>query len=150
MDWNEALRRIRAGEDVQAVLDEKDRIENADFVAYLRREGRPDLAEHYLARIKDIESGVYGARNCWHALSKAQRTALAVAQEQGGRLQRCGKEYRVRDRIWHHQPIRVATMRNLCARDLMTWEGGAFDPEAVVVLTERGRFVLKHGAGDGP
>lgn len=145
MKWAEALRRIADGEDEQAVLEEKIKADNEDFVEYMRREGRPDLAERYQERIKSINSGVYGAKACWSALSEAQRCALGVAASLGS-LARRGKEYGFAGskRTWPH-PIRVATIRNLCARDLMAWDGGAFDPEAVAVITERGRFVLKHG-----
>lgn len=146
MSWNEALRRIASGEDVEAVLDEKSGQENAAFVEWMRTEqGRPDLAESYLVRVRDIETGVHGARGCWHALSLAQRRILAEADRNGGRLERAGKEYRHGARNQPYKPVYVATIRNLCSRDLMAWDGGAFDPEAAVVVTERGRFVLKHG-----
>jgi hypothetical protein len=41
---------------------------------------------------------------------------------------------------WNEAVRRIAaTIRNLCARDLLAWDGGAF------AVTERGRFVLRHG-----
>jgi hypothetical protein len=45
---------------------------------------------------------------------------------------------------WAGKPIYARTLRNLCARNLMAWDGGAFDPEAVAVITENGRFVYQH------
>jgi hypothetical protein len=147
MNWDEALRRIAAGEDVQAVLDEKSLIQRAEFVSYLLSLRRGvDLADEYLAKIKEIETGVHGARACWSALTEPQQRALRIADDVGGRLERMGnKEYRHHGkRVWPH-PIRVSTIRCLCSRELMAWDGGAFDPEAVAVITERGRFVLKHG-----
>lgn len=47
---------------------------------------------------------------------------------------------------------RLDTVRNLAARELVAWDGTAFDPEARAVLSERGRFVVRHGqaeASDG-
>jgi hypothetical protein len=147
MSWDETMRRIAAGEDVQAVLDEKSERESTEFAEWMRtKQGRPDLADKYLARVREIETGVYGARACWHALSLAQRRILIEANQHGGRLDRVGKEYRHKARNQPYKPVYVATVRNLCERDLMAWDGGAFDPEAAAIVTERGRFVLKHGA----
>lgn len=88
---------------------------------------------------------------CWHSISPAQRRALQYAAANEGRLERSflSKRYICRDPLSpdSETPIRVRTIRNLCARDLLAWDGGAFDPEAAAVITERGLFVLKHGAG---
>ena len=140
------MRRIANGEDVEAVLDEQAAADNAEFVAYMRSCGRPDLADNYLAKVREIDSGVYGARVTWSALSMAQRRALQEANLYGGVVERVGKQYRHKARQQPYKPVYVATIRNLCARDLMAWDGGAFDPEAAAVVTERGRFVLKHGS----
>jgi hypothetical protein len=145
MSWDEAVKRIAAGEDIEAVLDERSAAEAASFVGYLRSEGRPDLADKHQALVREIDTGIYGARATWHALSVAQRRTLAEAASSGGRVDRVGKDYRHKNRNQPYKPVYVATIRNLCARDLMSWDGGAFDPEAVAVVTERGRFVLKHG-----
>lgn len=40
---------------------------------------------------------------------------------------------------------RLATVRNLAARGLVDWDGGAFDPERRAVISELGRFVLAKG-----
>ena len=148
ISWDDAIRRIASGEDAEAVLDEKLAAETSDFVNYLRSIGRPDLAESHLARVREIDSGVYGARNTWHSISVAQRQALAEAAEHGGRLDRVGKEYRHKG-ARPDRPIYVATVRNLCSRALMAWDGGAFDPEAAAVITERGVFILKRGGSAG-
>jgi hypothetical protein len=33
----------------------------------------------------------------------------------------------------------------MAARGLLDWDGGAFDPEAAVTMSEQGRFVLAKG-----
>lgn len=145
MSWEEAVRRIAAGEDTEAVLDEKSAAERAEFIEWLRREAGDEAADRHLAKMREIDTGVYGARGCWAALSLAQRRALAEAERHGGRLDRVGKEYRHSARDQSYKPVYVATVRNLCARELMAWDGGAFMPEDAAVVSERGRFVLKHG-----
>lgn len=146
MSWEEALRRIRAGEDVQAVLDQRLADERDEFVAWLREEAGDEAAERHLVKVRDIDTGVYGARMCWQSISYAQRRALSDAHKHGGRFDRVGKQYRDRDRNQPYKPVYVSTVRSLCARELMAWDGGALDPEAAAVVTERGRFVLEHGA----
>lgn len=118
--------------------------------------GRPDLVARFDAKMRDIETGVYGARNCWHSISPAQREALRFAASVGRRLiwkpllghapMYAPETY---DGRYASRPIRKPTMRNLCARELMAWDGGAFDPEAAAIITERGLFVIKHGPPDG-
>ncbi len=116
----------------------------------LREAGRDDLLAEFDRKMRDIDTGVEGVRNCWHSISRAQRSALIDAARHGGRLVREDKEYRHpgRSPIW--TPIRVRTVRVLCAHELLAWDGGAFDPEAAAVITERGLFVLKHGGGMVP
>ena len=145
MTWDEALKRIAAGEDTLAVLDEKSNAEQAEFVAWLRRESGDQAAERHLAKMREIDTGIYRARGTWHALTVSQRRILAEAAQHGGRVDRVGKEYRHANRDQPYRSVYAATIRNLCARDLMAWDGGAFDPEAAAVVTERGRFVLEHG-----
>jgi hypothetical protein len=148
--YSDAMRR-GDHEEAARVLDQNDVDEIASFVAFLRDElGRPDQAERYIQKMKEIDSGRYGARNTWRSISATQRRALLTAFAHGGRFERVGKEYRHRDRNQPRQPVRVATLRNLCSRDLFAWDGTVFDPEAVAVLTERGRFVIEHGPTTDP
>lgn len=108
--------------------------------------GRPDLVEALDRNIKDVRNGVAIARSTWHSLSPAQRRALQYA----------GKRTRLKYRHSYcglgeaEAPITKPTMRNLCRRELMAWDGGAFDPESAAVLTERGRFVLKIAGQNKP
>lgn len=112
---------------------------------FLLDEGRPDLLAEYDAKMRDLDSGVMGAQSTWHSISATQRRALTEAAEHGGKLVRVGKEYRHGARNQPYKPIYVKTVRNLCSRDLLAWDGGAFDPESAAVVTERGLFVLSHG-----
>ena len=125
--------------------DERDQPQRAAFVAYLQSDGHAVAADDYLAKMREIDNGISGARGCWAAMTATQRRALTEANIHGGRLDRDGKGYRHASRNQPYRPIYAASVRNLCRRDLMAWDGGAFDPEASAVVTERGRFVLKHG-----
>jgi hypothetical protein len=136
------MQRIRAGEPALDVIEEVTAAHQADFRDWLMKEC-PNQVASYDARMRDIAMGTCGARNCWHSLSHTQRRALTEASRHGGKLVRVGKEYRHAARHQPYIPIYVATVRVLCAHELMAWDGGAFDPEAVAVVTERGSFVLK-------
>jgi hypothetical protein len=158
MNWIEVYRRIAAGEEVEHVLDEKSAADRASFRGYMLDLGRTDpravaaLAEYDKA-MRDLDTGVMGARATWAALSRVQRKILALAAANGGTLERNGKVYHVRWGVADLSmlSIRVSSIRALAARDLFAWDGGYLDPEAAVVLTERGRFVLAHGReGDSP
>lgn len=132
--------------DVHFLLDREQQKRRTRVDAMLREEGRPDLADDLAANLRDVDSGVSGARNVWHSISSAQRHALQyAANAAGGQIERVGKEYL--DRLWTlpDRRIHAPTIRALCLHELMAWDGGLPDPEAAVVVTERGRFVLKHG-----
>ena len=113
----------------------------------LRAEGRHDLVEKLDSTLRDIETGVYGARGTWHALSEPQRRLLRLAATHK-RLRRspasrtryyaCGGPGDAEGNVGG-----LATVRNLISRELLVCDGGAFDPEAAVVISERGRFVLR-------
>ena len=129
-------------------LEAEDRAKTEEVRQMLYADGRPDLVAKLDAKMRDIESGVYGARSAWHSISHAQRTALRYAESVGGRLVRSSLRPRyisVALTPDAEKPIGIKTVRNLCAHDLMAWDGGAFNPEGAAVVTERGRFVLKHG-----
>lgn len=116
----------------------------------LYENGRPDLVAELDAKMKRIENGIDGAERAWHSISETQRLALEFAATVGGRLVRstlrprryvCGPDYLTAP----PKPIYTKTVRNICSRELMAWDGGAFEPEGAAVITERGLFVLKHG-----
>lgn len=115
----------------------------------LLESGRPDLVEELDARLRDVRLGFCSAQGTWHALSAAQRRVLQAMGE-GRRLVRRHAPSTRYDAVGGRADAiadlcRVATVRNLASRELVAWEGGAFDPEAKAVLTERGRFILRYG-----
>lgn len=146
--WAETMRRHRAGEDLDALIDEFDQVERAEFDRYLRVElGRPDLADNHARKMRDIDLGTYGARATWAALSKVQRSTLvAVSKTRSGKIVR--RTVKPSVYVLNGEAgllCRVRTLRNLCDRELLAWDGGAFHPEQAAVVTERGRFVVEHG-----
>ena len=111
-----------------------------------------DALRDYDARMRDVESGVAGARGTWQALSPAQRRTLLFLA--AGRV--LVRSVRIRGGYYDAvgagggvssiaKAARVDTVRNLARRELVAWDGSAFDPEARAVLNERGRFVIQHG-----
>lgn len=124
--------------------------------AMLREQGREDLLADFDQKMRDIRTGVDGARGCWHALSGKQRFVLrhmaagryvakSVSKPQNFHAYRNGTEALSGQPGVIRNVCRLPTMRNLSARELVHVDGGAMDPEAKFVITERGRFVLKHG-----
>lgn len=134
-------------------LDRESRDRTERVKAMLREEGRPELADQLDQKIKDIDSGVQGARSTWHSISDTQRRVLLLLAGGSQRqLARAGDVYSIRGSGTADDPaklirtgIRRPTVRALASRGLLEWTGGAFDPEAAAVLTEQARFVLKHG-----
>lgn len=150
MTNEEMLRRIRNGEDAQHVLETESAEQRDEFRAWMLKwsetnPGARVALERFDTAMRDLDSGVMGARSAWHSITQTQRRALEAAWQHGGRLDRVGIEYRHRDRHQPYVPIYVRTIRPLCSRDLFAWDGGVFDPESAVALTERGRFVIAHG-----
>jgi len=117
--------------------------------AMLHEEGRPDLVEDLDQRLRENRLGITGARATWHALTEPQRRVLLILLEGQRRLVRQAHSKHFFDAIGGpHAVARVAglpTIRNLIAPELLAPDGGAFDPEAAAVLTERARFVVQHG-----
>jgi hypothetical protein len=120
--------------------------------AMLIEAGRPDLAVDLDARLRRIRLGIDGAQGQWHAMSNVQRRALQLMSE--GR-----KLMREPHSDWYHgigSPMRVdricrtPTVRVLISREMVDLEGGAFDPERTVSISERGRFTLKYGPKPPP
>ena len=116
----------------------------------LREKGREDLVADFDRDMRDIETGVMHAKSVWHSISPAQRAVLAHFRLTGSnRLRRAAGGYVVDGPgLPPPRPIRLSTLRNLAARGLVDWDGGAFDPEAAAVLSEQGRFVLAKGRPD--
>lgn len=112
--------------------------------------GRPDVLAQYDQNMRDIDTGIAGARSTWHSISPAQRRALTALVNGDGKMQRRNGDSPIYDGNLYggrfYGPIcRLPTVRNLIARELLACEGGAFDPECAVSITERGRFVVEHG-----
>lgn len=145
MSWPEAIDRIRLGQDATRVVEHENEKERQGFEAHLLAELGPAAVERHRIRLQDFDSGVTGARNTWGALTPQQQSTLKVVHAHGGRLERVGKAYRHRDRNQPYRPVYVPTVRSLCDRLLMKWDGLAFDPEGAAILTERGIFVVVRG-----
>lgn len=135
-------------DDVEAILQEverKSRESRARVRAMLKN--RPDLLADYDRQMKEVDSGIAGAKSCWHSISSAQRTVLRIMGE-GRYLRRAlrnPKRYDACGRGVILNVCRLATARKLCAHELIHVNGSATDPEAEFVMTERGRFVLRWG-----
>lgn len=136
-----------AGEEfmLQFELEQERRMEavRQDIIAA----GRLDLLAEHDQNMRDIRSGITGARNCWHSISAAQRTALLFAIAGGGlrKISEQPSEYANINGNRPPSPIRIATVRALAAHELVAWDGGATTPERRALVTERGRFVAIHG-----
>lgn len=129
-------------------LEAEDAARHERLRQMLYDEGRPDLVAELDAKIRDVRNGIAGAQSTWHSISDAQRRALVHAAAVGGRLVRSGLRPCYIGLPLEPLPeklIRIQTIRNLCSRELLAWDGGAFFAEAAAVITERGLFVLKHG-----
>lgn len=109
--------------------------------------GRPDILAEFDRDMKNLDTGITGAKNCWNSISSAQRTVLRIMGEgrhlrrarcNPGRYDACGRSV-------IPNVCRLATARKLCGHELIHVNGGATDPEAGFVMTERGRFVLRWG-----
>lgn len=99
--------------------------------------------------MKELRLGVTAARNTWHSISLAQRRVIETLVTGRYWLVRWAGGKNFYDA--HGEPhalVKVAslpTVRNLAARGLIDWDGTATDPEKRAVLSDRGRFVWKHG-----
>lgn len=133
-------------DDVMLAFEGRSRQRIEAVKALLREEGRPDLADELDAKLRDIRLGLDSARSAWHSISPAQRRALELLGEASA-LARAGCGYVTTGRPdgYAIKAGRLATMRALCAHELIACDGTVTDPECRFVLTERGRFVLKHG-----
>lgn len=141
-------------DELLAWLEQRDNEQNDRVIEMLKAEGRPDLAEELEARITEIRNGIYGARATWSALSEVQRNVM-LWMDQGGHLVSASPTNTRFSLQFTAGPmgscvpvpgalritgIHGATVNNLLHRELVSWA-----PDKKVILTERGRFVLKFG-----
>src|SRR5215207_3914874 len=125
----------RDDEFLQAI-ERESRARTERLKSILRERGRDDLADELDAKLREIRLGVTGAQTTWHSVSAAQRRVLLVLSDGNRKLVRtrhstvydaCGGAHDV------SHVARLPTVRNLATRELLAWEGGAFDPERVAV-----------------
>lgn len=129
-------------------LDEQSRASRERVRQMAIEAGRPDILAQFDIDSRNIDLGLTSARSCWHSISPAQARALAIVGT-GRTLHRT----RYQDTFYdaHGEPhaiskaCRLSTARALCAHELLAPDGGALDPEAKFVITERGSFVLRFG-----
>lgn len=134
-------------------LDEDSRRKSEAVKHLLIQHGRPDLAKDLDRRLKDIRTGLDGARSTWHSISAAQRRVLEIMEP--GRVLMMPPHTKTRyNAIGLPCAIgdvcSLATVRALLAHELVACDGGVFTPERKIVLTERGHFTLKYGRPDSP
>lgn len=153
--WDEIARRFAAGEPLEHLVDERSAAERERVRAVLA--GMGPRASHalkdYDAALRDYDTGLYGARMCWHSISPAQRRTLLFLAP-GRVLVRSARVRGHYDAVGTSAAVdtiakaaRLDTARNLASRGLLDWDGGALDPEGRAVPSDRGRFVLAHGRG---
>lgn len=92
----------------------------------LKDEGRLDIMAEFDAKMKAIANGTEHARNIWHSISAAQRSAMLAME----RAPNCG--------------FRKATQENLLRRGLAERVANIKDMKNYLQLTEHGRFVLNN------
>lgn len=140
------------GEDVLHRLEALGRHQIEAVRTMLLEAGCADLLDELDRDLREIRLGITGARAAWSALTTPQRRVLLTLMEGNRRLVRQERSRHLYDAVGDPGTVtRVAglpTIRNLIARGMLTPDGGAFDPEAQAVLTERARFVVRHGQRD--
>ena len=139
---SEMMRRIGNGEDIEAVLDEAANDQSAAVLRVLIAEGRPDLADELQAKLREIRLGITEAQATWSAMTSAQRAIMLNVAE-------CGRLVKDRNATFSRysnenetcRPVYLRSINPLVRRRLLDW-----DQWPHCVITERGRFVVKHGA----
>lgn len=120
--------------------------------AILQESGRDDLVQKYDQDMRDLDLGLIQARGIWHSISQVQRKLLMLLSKESLKLQK-REGSSIYDAVNAKERLEnvamLKTVRPLLARDLLQCEGGVFNPEAVVTLTERGKFVVEKGQSEG-
>ena len=136
-------------DDIEQRLDAMSKVSRAKTREIITEAGRPDILAEYDRAMRDLDLGITTARGCWHTLSSTQRYVLRTMGN-GRYLTRALSRPTQYDAVGKAPAIlgicRLATARKLCAHELIHVNGGATDPEALFVITERGAFVLKWGS----
>jgi hypothetical protein len=133
--------------DIEHELDAQSRASRARTRQIIAETGRLDVLADYDKNMRDLDLGITGARSTWAALSSKQRfvlRALGVGRYLSRSL-RSTAQYDALGRGAVLDICRLSTARVLCAHGLIHVNGGATDPEAQFVITERGHFVLRYG-----
>lgn len=144
--------RYETEEDLLLRLDRESAQKTQRVREFLIAEGRPDLARDLDDKLRDIRLGVDRARSVWHSISPAQRRVLLLLNE--GRYLRRPPHSRTRCYAFGEpfamgDVCSIRTARALCSRELLAPDGTLLDPEAKMVITEAGRFVVAHGQTGG-
>ncbi len=133
-------------------IERQARARNARVRRLLIESGRYDVLAEFDQAMREIANGVLGARATWHSLSSVQRFVLRTMAS-GSYLSRAIRSKTQYDAVGRAPVVlnicRLSTVRKLCAHGLIHVNGGATDPEAAFVVTERGRFVWRHGEANG-
>jgi hypothetical protein len=140
----------RGERDVQFLMERQYSRQHEQFCNYLSSLGRQDLIDEYRARIRALDTGMTTARATWHSLTSVQQRVMEALESRWALCRTNWSKSRY-EAIGGTGAIfnfcGLPTVRKLVSHDLLAWDGGAFDPEARAVLTERGHFVLRHGRG---
>jgi hypothetical protein len=137
-----------ASEDIQHQIEARSRESKERVRDLLRKEGKLEALAEFDQSMKDLDTGLTGARSSWHSISPAQRRVIEYLANNPVKLIRSEKSTYYDSFGGDAPQTRVAglkTVRALAERGFLDWEGGAFDPELKAALTERGRFVWLKG-----
>jgi hypothetical protein len=107
------------------------------------------IVSEYDRNMWAIESGVASARSTWAALTEPQKRVM-LALDEGRDLFRTRYSRALYDAVGKGFDAvggicRLPTVKNLHARSLLDCAGGVEDPMRKMLLSDRGRFVLKRG-----
>jgi hypothetical protein len=131
--------------DIEQQIERQGREQIERTRQFLLSKGRPDLVAELDANLRDVQLGVAGARGTWHALSPVQRQTLASAADHPRLVRLWGSIFGFYGPGARAKKVcSIKTLIPLAARGLMCPED---DPRYLswFAITERGRFVLKHG-----
>jgi hypothetical protein len=110
--------------------------------------GREDVLAEYDRDMRNLDLGITGAQNTWHSLSLAQRRIVRLMATKSLKLmkRRGGTIFDARTTEGTVERVTtIVSVRALIARGIVQCEGGAFDPESIVSLTEKGKFTWDKG-----